>query len=60
MRDRLDVQPYDLDVLDEIELVTELMIAASASPDRFKPEQLDRLLGLRDDEQTEDRELRSA
>lgn len=46
MDDRLDVQPHDEDALEEIELVSNLMIAASEASDTLPQSDIDSLLGL--------------
>ena len=46
MDDRLDVQPHDADVLEEIELTGNLMIAASEATDPLPQDMIDMILGL--------------
>jgi hypothetical protein len=46
MDDRLDVQPQDDDVLEEIELISNLMIAASEASDRLPQSAIDTILGI--------------
>lgn len=46
MDDQLDVQPHDQDVLDEIELTSDLMIAASEAPGPLTQTAIDTILGL--------------
>jgi hypothetical protein len=45
-RDQLDVSLEDLDLLDEVELTTNLIIAASQSPGPISAREVDRLLGV--------------
>lgn len=44
--DQLDVSLEDIDLLAEVELTTNLMIAASQSSGRVPPAEVDRLLGV--------------
>lgn len=44
--DQYDVSLEDGDLLVEVELTTNLIIAASASDDRLTPEEIDRILGV--------------
>jgi len=44
--DRLDVQPHDADVLEEIELTSNLMIAASEAAGPLPQDMIDMILGL--------------
>lgn len=46
MDDRLDVQPHDADVLEEIELISNLMIAASEANEPLPQDTIDSILGL--------------
>lgn len=46
MNDRLDVPMHDADVLDEIEMTSNLMIAASETSGPLSQEAIDRILGL--------------
>lgn len=46
MDDRLDVQPHDQVALDEIELISNLMIAASEAPGQLPQELIDNILGI--------------
>lgn len=46
MRDPFDVSLEDGDQLNEVELMTMLMIAASESDEHLPPEEIDRLLGI--------------
>lgn len=46
MNDRLDVQMHDSDVLDEIEMTSNLMIAASEADGPLSQDRIDRILGL--------------
>jgi len=47
VNDRLDVSVHDEDVLAEIELTSDLMIAASEHEGPLTQEQVDSILGLR-------------
>jgi len=44
--DRLDVQPHDADVLEEIELTSNLMIAASEATGPLPQDAIDLILGI--------------
>jgi hypothetical protein len=44
--DRLDVQPHDAEVLEEIELISNLMIAASEAAGPLPQDAIDAILGL--------------
>jgi hypothetical protein len=44
--DQLDVQPHDQDVLDEIELTSNLMIAATETEGPLPQHLIDTILGL--------------
>jgi hypothetical protein len=44
--DRLDVQPHDEDVLEEIELISNLMIAASEAAGPLPQSMIDSILGV--------------
>lgn len=46
MNDRLDVPLEDGDLLDEVELTTNLMIAATASEGPLSIEEIDAVLGV--------------
>jgi hypothetical protein len=46
MDDRLDVQPHDEDVLEEIELISNLMIAASEAAGPLPQSDIDTILGV--------------
>jgi hypothetical protein len=46
MDDRLDVQPHDEDVLEEIELISNLMIAASEATGPLPQSTIDTILGV--------------
>ncbi|HEX2177390.1 MAG TPA: hypothetical protein VHG70_15915 [Nocardioidaceae bacterium] len=46
MDDRLDVQPHDEDVLEEIELTSNLMIAASEADGTLPQSAIDTILGV--------------
>jgi hypothetical protein len=46
MDDRLDVQPHDEDVLEEIELISNLMIAASEANGPLPQSTIDAILGV--------------
>jgi hypothetical protein len=46
MDDRLDVQPQDDDVLEEIELISNLMIAASETSGPLPQSAIDTILGV--------------
>jgi hypothetical protein len=47
VNDRLDVPMQDAEILDEIEITSNLMIAASESDGPLSQESIDRILGLR-------------
>lgn len=47
MNDRLDVPTHDADMLDEIEMTSNLMIAASESDGPLTQDSIDRILGIR-------------
>ena len=44
--DQFDVTLEDADLLGEVELTTNLIIAASEADDRLSDEQIDRILGV--------------
>jgi len=44
--DQFDVTLEDADLLSEVELTTNLIIAASASDEALDPEEIDRILGV--------------
>ena len=44
--DRLDVQPHDAEVLEEIELTSNLMIAATEAPGPLPQDTIDTILGV--------------
>jgi hypothetical protein len=46
MDDRLDVQPHDEEVLEEIELISNLMIAASEASEPLTQSTIDAILGI--------------
>ncbi|GAA4820177.1 hypothetical protein GCM10025786_29600 [Nocardioides caeni] len=46
MMDQFDVTLEDGDLLVEVELTTNLIIAASASDERLSAEEIDRILGV--------------
>ncbi|WP_370240417.1 hypothetical protein [Aeromicrobium sp.] len=46
MADQFDVSLEDGDLLVEVELTTNLIIAASASDERLAPDEIDRILGI--------------
>lgn len=46
MGDQFDVTLEDGDLLVEVELTTNLIIAASASDERLSPDEIDRILGV--------------
>ena len=46
IRDQLDVSLEDVDLLDEVELTTNLIIAASQSPGPIPASDVDQLLGV--------------
>ncbi len=49
MNDRLDVDIHDVDVLNEIEMMTNLIIATSESAGPLTQNQIDLILGVSDD-----------
>ena len=49
VRDQFDVTLEDSDLLGEVELTTNLIIAASESEDHLSEDQIDTILGVRDD-----------
>ena len=46
MYDQFDVSLEDVDLLGEVELTTNLIIAASESDEPLTPEQIDKILGI--------------
>ena len=46
MTDALDVELQDEEAIDEIRLVTELMVVASMAPDELEQDVIDEVLGL--------------
>jgi len=46
VHDQFDVSLEDSDLLGEVELTTNLIIAASESDDRLSDDQIDRILGV--------------
>lgn len=46
MQDQFDVDLEDAELLDEVELTTNLIIAASASEGPLSVEEIDRILGV--------------
>lgn len=46
MHDQFDVTLEDVDLLGEVELTTNLIIAASEADDRMSPDEIDRILGV--------------
>lgn len=46
MTDQFDVSLEDSDLMGEVELTTNLIIAASESEDRLTPEEIDQILGI--------------
>ena len=50
MHDQFDVTLEDSDLLGEVELTTNLIIAASESDVRLAPDEIDRILGVEPDE----------
>jgi len=48
MRDQLNVHLEDVELLDEVEMTTNLIIAASEAADRLPQAAIDQLLGLED------------
>ncbi len=46
MHDQFDVTLEDSDLLGEVELTTNLIIAASESEERLSDEEIDRILGV--------------
>ena len=51
MADHLDVPLEDATLMEEVELISTLMIAASETEGQLEQSQIDRLLGVPDDEQ---------
>ena len=49
VRDQFDVTLEDSDLLGEVELTTNLIIAASESEDHLSDDQIDSILGIDDD-----------
>lgn len=49
MNDQLDVDIHDVDVLNEIEMMTNLIIATSESAGPLTQNQIDLILGVSDD-----------
>jgi hypothetical protein len=49
MNDELDVHVHDEDALDEIEMMTNLMIATSEASGPLPQEQVDEILGVESD-----------
>ncbi|MQW77973.1 hypothetical protein GHK92_19065 [Nocardioides sp. dk4132] len=49
VRDQFDVTLEDSDLLGEVELTTNLIIAASESEDHLSDDQIDTILGIHDD-----------
>lgn len=50
MGDQFDVSLEDGELLAEVELTTNLIIAATESEDRLSTEEIDQILGVLDDE----------
>jgi hypothetical protein len=46
MYDQFDVSLEDVDLLGEVELTTNLIIAASEADERLAPDEIDRILGV--------------
>ncbi|WP_309650022.1 MULTISPECIES: hypothetical protein [Nocardioides] len=46
MYDQFDVTLEDVDLLGEVELTTNLIIAASESDDHLSPDEIDQILGV--------------
>jgi len=46
VHDQFDVTLEDVDLLGEVELTTNLIIAASESDEHLTPEEIDQILGL--------------
>ncbi len=46
MNDQLDVDVHDTEVLDEIEMMTNLIIATTESNDRLPQQRIDQILGV--------------
>ena len=46
MHDQFDVTLEDVDLLGEVELTTNLIIAASEADDRLSPAEIDEILGV--------------
>lgn len=53
MHDQFDVTLEDVDLLGEVELTTNLIIAASESDERLSVEEIDRILGVVPEPRTE-------
>lgn len=49
MNDQLDVDIHDVDMLNEIEMMTNLIIATSESAGPLRQNQIDIILGVSDD-----------
>ena len=49
MHDQYDVTLEDVDLLGEVELTTNLIIAASEAEEMLSPDEIDRILGVRPD-----------
>jgi hypothetical protein len=49
MIDKFDVPMHDADVLEEIEMISNLMIAASEATGRLPQQRIDEILGLSDE-----------
>lgn len=47
MNDQLDVSVHDAEILAEIELMTDLIIATSESPTKLSQARIDEILGVR-------------
>ncbi|CAN5326669.1 hypothetical protein BH09ACT12_BH09ACT12_31200 [soil metagenome] len=47
MHDQFDVTLEDVDLLGEVELTTNLIIAASEADDMLSPDEIDSILGVR-------------
>ncbi|WP_164478022.1 hypothetical protein [Nocardioides pantholopis] len=50
MHDQFDVTLEDADLLGEVELTTNLIIAASEAEEHLSPDQIDEILGVADAE----------
>ena len=57
MHDQFDVTLEDADLLGEVELTTNLIIAASESEEHLSADQIDALLGLDEDDDGEPRRV---